>query len=103
MQLNYWYVAPVLEVEIPIMNVRKCHSPGRFKEQKHCAVRSTNSFILFRERNKCLKSAKYRFAKTGISRYIITINFIQNFIQSPSLKVKSIYIDEITGDHLCGV
>jgi hypothetical protein len=33
--------------------------------------------------------------------YITAINFIQNVVEYPFLKVKSIYIDEIIGDHQC--
>jgi hypothetical protein len=68
---------------------------------KNYNLRSINSLLLFGVRKECLVCERsllmYQFTRRAIKLTAVIINFTQNFIENPSLKVKSIYIDEIIG------
>jgi hypothetical protein len=74
-----------------------------FKQVKHYGLRSTDLLILFEIRKNCLISVRglllYQYTRNTKRLTVVwditPINFIQNFIKYPSLKAKSIYIDEI--------
>jgi hypothetical protein len=100
---------PSLEVEIAVAKLIEYKLPGSYQVPAELIqaggeilpLRSTNSLIMFGIRKNCLISGKslllYQFTKRVMKLTVIiivgyhAINFIQNVMEYPPLKVKSIH------------